>query len=276
MMQMTAGGEAGHRLRREKGGMDFIDLEVWFKDYMDKFQHNPTTMDPSRSGPHLVGIRRLTEYERTQAWYHSFEEAVNAHDAKYFNGDMDWQMLSSQIDCCQGVLCCWRVGDGDQKSKLRKLFCSVLAAEIYKGVGLLDESMASSEHVPAMFDTTRKLRLQGGAKLSKEFYIVGPTTEEERQQVMHYPPLDPAVQGTDRGGGNEVSVKFGAGGFWGVDVTKPLVEVCARGDKRVSLQYSQRENYVQRVPTIPRESVPRPPEQQQMLLEGGTELPKAA
>merc|ERR1719330_1582272 len=182
MFHMIAGGEFGSRVDQEKGGMDIIDFEVWVKDYLDKFQHNPAEVNPSATAPHLLAVRRLTNFDRTKEWFQSFEAVVESYMNSPFNEAMNWNIMSAQIDCCQSICrpgCCWRSLD-DPKG----LLCSTMVADAMKKTQLLDPTMESAEYVPAMWDTTRKLALLAGAKLSKEYFTQGPVAVEERERVL--------------------------------------------------------------------------------------------
>lgn len=100
---------------------------------------------------------------------------------------------------------------------------------MYKSARLVDPELNTSEFVPAMFDTTRKLRLRDGVTLSPEQFVAGPATLEERR-TMGYPDMaEPAVR-------HGISTSFGSGGFFGVKTDVPLqmempggAEIPARG-----------------------------------------------
>jgi len=220
LVQMIAAGECGHRIRRETGGLEVVDFEVYAKDYLDKFQHNPQSFDPRTSAPHRMSVRTLNDFQRTQAFYEAVEAAITKHLDKPFNGAKTWNVMSSQLDMCQGCFrcyCCrvpWLANE-----QLDSLFCSVLIADIWKTAGLLDSKLIASEMVPAMWDTTRRIQLQQGASLSLEVSVLGPQTEQERTEAMKYPAR---TGQPGQGGGFDISCdEFGSGGFWRVDVTKP-------------------------------------------------------
>jgi len=240
MLHMIAGGECGHRIHREQGGLDILDFEVYVKDYLDKFQHNPVDFDPATSSAHLIGVRKMTNFQRSQDFYGKFEAALDAHDAKYFKSGMSWNTMASQIDCCEGLVP-YRCMPWAAREQLERLFCSVLVAEVLKGTDLLDPRLLSSEFVPAMWGTTRRLLLEQGAKLSMEYVVVGPVSEEERMHHMKYPPREGSSSG---GGGCNVSCDdFGSGGFWGVDVTRPIGSAAPVGNFRLTLPFRARQPF---------------------------------
>ena len=65
---------------------------------------------------------------------------------------------------------------------------SLSAIGTHRAAGLIDKSLNSSEFVPGMFDTTRRLLLTPpGAALSEELLLIGPTTYADRAAMgyMH-------------------------------------------------------------------------------------------
>lgn len=192
-----------------------VDLEVFLKDYMDKFSHAHCDVaeDPCKIGLHFVGVRFLLGLERDDVFYRAVEEKVEQYLQTDFENVMTNNMLVSQCDCCQYCPCCKCLLAREDVSEL---FCSELAAEVFKNTGLIDKKLNSSEFVPAHWCSTRKLRLQGAVMLSDEHVVYGPGSLEERK-AMQYPDIkDPLVR-------YDMSFEaFGSGGFWGADVSKPL------------------------------------------------------
>merc|ERR1740117_1398937 len=127
----------GCRNDQEHGGVDLVDLEVYVKDYLDKFSHTPHALcpDPSVIGPHSVSVRRLTGVDRDEQFYSNFEATVNALWDKQFKASMNTaNTLAAQLDMCQGVCKCCVCCQADED--LAELFCSEVAAEAYKSTGL--------------------------------------------------------------------------------------------------------------------------------------------
>mmetsp|Transcript_79050 Transcript_79050/g.218798 ORF Transcript_79050/g.218798 Transcript_79050/m.218798 type:complete len:351 (+) Transcript_79050:130-1182(+) len=216
MLHVIAAGECGPRMRTEKGGMDIVDLEVWTKDYMDKFSHchKDCAEDVSMIGRQSFAVRMLVGVERDEAFYQAVEDVVE----KYINTEFEKNVMTanvmvSQIDVCQAMPCCCCIRARKDTSML---FCSELTADAYKHTGLIDSGLNPSEMIPAMWDTTRKLKLRGDASLTVEHVCLGPATLEERR-AMGYPDMaDPSVR-------VDLSCEtFGPGGFFGVDVAQPV------------------------------------------------------
>merc|ERR1712032_452108 len=103
------------------------------------------------------------------------------------------------------------------------LLCSEMIAEVHKNTGLLDKSLTSQEILPAMWDTTRRLQLPAGVSLSKEHVIFGPKTLEDRSKMGYPAREDPRFAGFTFP--LDTSESLGAGGFYGVDVSRPINSV---------------------------------------------------
>merc|ERR1712203_661710 len=90
----------------------------------------------------------------------------------------------------------------------------------------MGKSLISSEIIPAMFDSTRRLKLKNGVHFSEEHVIMGPKTLEDRS-AMGYPERHPSVP-------LQTSESVGPGGFYRVDVTRPTPIIAAPTDGLVS------------------------------------------
>jgi len=211
MLQMLAPGEMGCRGKPQTGGMDIVDLEVYLKDYVDKFSHMPFPQDPTTSGIMMCAARMLRGVERDAEFYKRIEEVVNRFKDSPFEGSMmKRNVIKSQVDLCQSCLPCFRA-----KHEVGMLFCSELAGEVYVGARLVSPELEVCEMVPAMWDSTRRLQLMNGGRLTREHVFLGPSTYQERLQFGY-----PEVQNREQRYSTSDGV-FGAGGFWGVETRKP-------------------------------------------------------
>jgi len=137
---------------------------------------------------------------------------------KYWDVDYEHEDRTfGAIDLCQGSrLPCFSFENLREDDS--SIFCSEFVAEIYKGVGIIDSDLSGGEFLPSFFDTSRRLALFGDVSLSKEYVLVGPDTWKERSDLGYKKagPWDPeeAVERSFE--------DYGPGGFWGVDVSKPV------------------------------------------------------
>jgi len=204
--QFVNGGEMGHREKTEKGGLDLVDLQVYLEDHVDKFSHFPEGKDPSKFECGVVGVRMLLGATRDEQFYKNMEATVEKYWDVDFQRDPD---KASQLDCCQCLPCCCCLRASNDDSDL---ICSEFAGQVYVRTGLVSDKFNPSEMVPPMWDSTRKLRLQDGVSLSKEYIFLGPTSLEERKAMGFQ---DISIRGP-------VSTKCGAGGFAGVDCSREV------------------------------------------------------
>jgi len=222
MLHMISGGEQGHRIERERGGMDLLDFEVYTKDYLDKFMHANLAAfpDPDKISHQSVGVRLLSGIVRDTAYYEKIEASIDKYLSHLFKVDCrSSNIMVSQLDLCQEQLpccSCLRAREDTEHS----LICSEFVAEVYKNAGLVDSRLNPSEFVPAMFDTTRDLLLSGGAKLSHEHVLHGPKVLADRR-AMGYPVLPPSVASNQKRYPVN-SMEFGPGGFAQVNVGKAV------------------------------------------------------
>jgi len=205
LMHVLLDGECG---RRDGNGLELVDLEVWVKDYIDKFSHSD---EPEDIGPFGVSVRMLHGVSRNESFYQAVEERLN----KYWDVDYEHEDRTlGAIDLCQGSrLPCF--GFEALREDDSSIFCSEFVAEVYKAAGLLDPDLSAGEFLPSFFDTSRRIALLGDACLSREHVLIGPDTLEERNALgyKHGPPAEAAEHSFE---------EYGPGGFWGVEVSKPL------------------------------------------------------
>lgn len=124
-------------MRREKGGLDIVDLEVWLKDYMDKFSHchRDIAEDVSQISRQSIAVRRLEGVERNEEFLLRVDEMVDKYMSTTFEENvMTPNVMAAQLDLCQNLpcCCCFRA-----KADMSMLFCSELSAEVYKSTGLI-------------------------------------------------------------------------------------------------------------------------------------------
>lgn len=158
--------------------------------------------------PWEISVRFLTGVTRDKQFYQAIEDCITAnHDNKYqydIKVALDLCQWMSVYPCCK----CIQKGVTAQENK-GYVFCAEFVADCYQKAGLLDPSLNKAEFLPSMFDTTRGIRLRGGAELSKsEYHVVGITSKEEAIQA----------------GFNEQDNN------WGTDVTKAVASVPFAGD----------------------------------------------
>lgn len=210
IVEFVAGGVGERVGHGTTGGLDVLDLEVFVRDYLDQVSMTDSGL---RAG---VGVRFLRGVDRDDAFYSSLEGVVTKYFDTPFEKDFV-NMSKSQYNCCNWIpwLYCWCRPREDTSS----LFCSEFVAEAYKAMGLISKRILSADMIPPKFDSTRNLRLLGGATLSREMVVWGPSTPEERL-ALGYPP---SVAASSKEGKKKTSIScaLGAGGFYRVDVTQP-------------------------------------------------------
>lgn len=199
--QMLVYGQMGFR---DGQGFEMVDLETWVKDYLDKYSHDA---EPDAIGQFFVGVRFLTDFERDEQFYKAVQQKVD----DYWHRPYEQQdTMMAAIDLCE---CIPYLDFTYKKDDDSSVFCSELVAEIYKAAGLLNPNLSGNEFIPRNFDTTSMLLLKKGAKLSCEYVIASPTSEEERLTWGY----------KNRGKADPLSKnRFGHGGFWGVDTYRPV------------------------------------------------------
>jgi len=199
---MLVYGEMGFR---DGTGFEMVDLETWTKDYLDKYSHS---FEPDNIGEMIVGVRFLTGIERNDDFYRTIQQKV---DDYWFRPYETQDTMMAAVDLFECLPCCKFMKNKQDDSSI---FCSELVAEFYKAAGMLDSSLSGGEFIPRHFATNSRLRLLKG-ELSREFVLVGPMSEEERNSCKY----------KNRGQGDILSKdKFGPSGFWGVN-TQAAMEI---------------------------------------------------
>lgn len=232
LAQFVGGDQVGHRERNldnynkktnpemATGGMDMVDLETYFRDYLDRYSYYKRTK-ADKTSPHIVGCRMLRGLNRDKQFYTDVERVLTQAKDKPFQHDAG--NVKIMVDCCQCccVCCpetCGMLSPCTAKKSKDAYICSEIVAELYVEAGLMKKgpcgmSLNPGEFVPPHFDSTRKLRLRDNLVLSPEYFVVGPESMRERS-AMGYPE----AQATP----TYNSKHCGPGGFFNVDTAKEL------------------------------------------------------
>lgn len=178
-------------MANEESGFCLTDFESNLRDTLiscgqaEYFQNGeyPGDTHPDEDPAEWQVCVRFLNVERDDEFYRSIEETISKQFYNMRYRLNDEEQVAAAMDCLNACPC---FGVSEAYDDPNTSFCSEFVATAWQNAGIISDRLNCAEFTPSHFGSTRSIKLQNGASLSKEYVLTTGSAQDLVEQQQGY------------------------------------------------------------------------------------------